>query len=134
MNAALTIPHFGYADEIEINALDEFRDSLKVLAAQRDVKVTYLPIMIKAASLALRYFPILNASVSDCEGFVTMHAHHHISVAMDTPKGLLVPNVKNVHVRLFYVPFVVHLSIRPLAIYKYIYAYVYCLSRMSVFV
>ncbi|KAF0698332.1 Aste57867_11052 [Aphanomyces stellatus] len=96
MNAALKVPHFGYADEIEMDALDELRQRLKVVAAERGVKVTYLPLMIKAASLALKYHPILNASVSDCEGFITMHAHHNISVAMDTPKGLLVPNVKNV--------------------------------------
>ncbi|OQR87794.1 lipoamide acyltransferase component of branched-chain alpha-keto acid dehydrogenase complex [Achlya hypogyna] len=96
MNAALKVPHFGYADEIEMNALDGLRTTLKPLAAARGVKVTYLPLMIKAASLALKYYPILNASVSDDEAHITMHAHHNISVAMDTPKGLLVPNVKNV--------------------------------------
>ncbi|OQR94094.1 lipoamide acyltransferase component of branched-chain alpha-keto acid dehydrogenase complex, partial [Thraustotheca clavata] len=96
MNAALKVPHFGYADEIEMNALDELRNTLKPLASERGVKVTYLPLMVKAASLALKYYPILNASVSDDESSITMHAHHNISVAMDTPKGLLVPNIKNV--------------------------------------
>ncbi|CAK4635353.1 unnamed protein product [Aphanomyces euteiches] len=96
MNAALKVPHFGYADEIEMDALDELRKQLKVVAAERGVKVTYLPLMIKAASLSLKYYPILNSSVSEDEGFITMHAHHNISVAMDTPKGLLVPNIKNV--------------------------------------
>ncbi|KDO30997.1 hypothetical protein SPRG_04185 [Saprolegnia parasitica CBS 223.65] len=96
MNAALKVPHFGYADEIEMNALDELRTTLKPIAAARGVKVTYLPLMIKAASLALKYYPVLNASVSEDESSITMHAQHNISVAMDTPKGLLVPNVKNV--------------------------------------
>ncbi|RHY01315.1 hypothetical protein DYB25_002066 [Aphanomyces astaci] len=96
MNASLTVPHFGYADEIEMDALDELRQRLKVVASERGIKVTYLPLMIKAASLALKYYPVLNASVSDCEGFITLHAQHNISVAMDTPKGLLVPNIKNV--------------------------------------
>ncbi|ETV97748.1 hypothetical protein H310_09113 [Aphanomyces invadans] len=96
MNAALKVPHFGYADEIEMDALDELRQRLKVVAAERGIKITYLPLMIKAASLALKYYPVLNSSVSECEGFITLHAHHNISVAMDTPKGLLVPNIKNV--------------------------------------
>ncbi|RQM26647.1 hypothetical protein B5M09_010827 [Aphanomyces astaci] len=96
MNASLKVPHFGYADEIEMDALDELRQRLKVVASERGIKVTYLPLMIKAASLALKYYPVLNASVSDCEGFITLHAQHNISVAMDTPKGLLVPNIKNV--------------------------------------
>ncbi|KAG9415968.1 hypothetical protein AC1031_000357 [Aphanomyces cochlioides] len=100
MNAALKVPHFGYADEIEMDALDELRKQLKVVAAERGVKVTYLPLMIKAASLSLKYYPILNSSVSEDEGFITMHAHHNISVAMDTPKGLLVPNIKNVEVKM----------------------------------
>ncbi|RHY31364.1 hypothetical protein DYB32_007932 [Aphanomyces invadans] len=69
---------------------------VNLVAAERGIKITYLPLMIKAASLALKYYPVLNSSVSECEGFITLHAHHNISVAMDTPKGLLVPNIKNV--------------------------------------
>jgi len=96
MTAALCVPHFGYADEIEMDALDVLRKQLKPLADERGVKITYLPLLIKAASLSLKYYPILNATLTESEASLTMHAQHNISVAMDTPTGLIVPNVKNV--------------------------------------
>lgn len=52
----------------------------------------------QAASLALKQYPTLNATVSGDETTITMIAAHNISVAMDTPAGLIVPNVKNVQV------------------------------------
>ncbi|TMW56351.1 hypothetical protein Poli38472_006361 [Pythium oligandrum] len=96
MNAALKVPHFGYADEIEMDAVYKLREDLKPLALERGVKLSFMPFIIKAASLALKYHPSLNASVSADETTVTMHAAHNISVAMDTPTGLIVPNIKNV--------------------------------------
>ena len=55
-----------------------------------------MPLILKAASLALGDFPILNSSVSADETEITYHGSHNIGVAMDTPGGLLVPNIKNV--------------------------------------
>ncbi|GLE10037.1 hypothetical protein PINS_up022011 [Pythium insidiosum] len=96
MNAALRIPHFGYADEIEVDSLYELRDKLKPVAEARGIKLSFMPFIIKAASLALKHHPSLNATVSEDETHVTMLAAHNISVAMDTPTGLIVPNIKNV--------------------------------------
>ncbi|KAJ0407990.1 hypothetical protein P43SY_000194 [Pythium insidiosum] len=99
MNAALRIPHFGYADEIEVDALYELRDKLKPVAEARGIKLSFMPFIIKAASLALKHHPSLNATVSEDETQVTMLAAHNISVAMDTPTGLIVPNIKNVQTK-----------------------------------
>lgn len=96
MNAALQVPHFGYADEVEMDALYQLRLDLKPLAEQRGLKLSFMPFIIKAASLALKQYPNLNATVSSDEMSVTYVAAHNISVAMDTPVGLLVPNVKDV--------------------------------------
>ncbi|KAF1334841.1 Lipoamide acyltransferase component of branched-chain alpha-keto acid dehydrogenase complex, partial [Globisporangium splendens] len=96
MNAALQIPHFGYADEIQMDALYQLRNDLKPLAEQRGIKLSFMPFIIKAASLALKRYPSLNATVSADETSVTYVAAHNISVAMDTPAGLIVPNVKDV--------------------------------------
>ena len=51
---------------------------------------------MQAASLALAQHPVLNASVNEEATELTYHAAHNICVAMDTPQGLLVPNIKNV--------------------------------------
>ncbi|TDH65785.1 hypothetical protein CCR75_005123 [Bremia lactucae] len=96
MNAALQIPHFGYSDEIQMDALYELRKKMAPLAETRGVKLSFMPFILKAASLALKHYPILNAVVSECETTITLVAAHNISVAMDTPTGLIVPNVKNV--------------------------------------
>uniref|UniRef100_A0AAV1V5B3 Dihydrolipoamide acetyltransferase component of pyruvate dehydrogenase complex n=1 Tax=Peronospora matthiolae TaxID=2874970 RepID=A0AAV1V5B3_9STRA len=99
MNAALRIPHFGYGDEVQMDALYELRKELNPLAELRGVKLSFMPFIIKAASLALKQYPILNSSVNESETELTLIASHNISVAMDTPTGLIVPNVKNVQMK-----------------------------------
>lgn len=59
-------------------------------------KFTLMPFKIKAASLALSEFPILNSSVAADGTSYTVKGSHNIGLAMDTPTGLLVPNVKDV--------------------------------------
>lgn len=57
-----------------------------------------MPVLIKAVSLALTHHPILNSTVDpDCTA-ITYRADHNVGVAMDTPMGLIVPNVKRVQV------------------------------------
>ncbi|MFT7808851.1 lipoamide acyltransferase component of branched-chain alpha-keto acid dehydrogenase complex, mitochondrial [Arapaima gigas] len=98
MTAALKIPHFGYFDEVDMTKLVQLRSELKELAESRGVKLSYMPFFIKAASLGLLQFPILNASVDEGCQNITYKAAHNIGLAMDTTQGLLVPNVKNVQV------------------------------------
>uniref|UniRef100_H3CGJ9 Dihydrolipoamide acetyltransferase component of pyruvate dehydrogenase complex n=1 Tax=Tetraodon nigroviridis TaxID=99883 RepID=H3CGJ9_TETNG len=96
MTAALKIPHFGYCDEVDLSRLVALRRDLKGAAEARGVKLSYMPFFMKAASLGLLHFPILNACVDqDCQN-ITYKASHNIGVAMDSAQGLLVPNVKNV--------------------------------------
>ncbi|XP_076440666.1 lipoamide acyltransferase component of branched-chain alpha-keto acid dehydrogenase complex, mitochondrial-like [Babylonia areolata] len=96
MTAALNIPAFGYYDDVDLTQLVNIRDKLKSIAEQRGIRFSYMPVFLKAASLALHQYPLLNSSVDEkCEN-ITYKASHNIGVAMDTPDGLLVPNVKNV--------------------------------------
>ncbi|KAK2835108.1 hypothetical protein Q5P01_015592 [Channa striata] len=96
MTAALKIPHFGYCDEVDLSRLVAVRAELRSAAEARGVKLSYMPFFIKAASLGLLQFPILNASVDEGCQNITYKASHNIGLAMDTSQGLLVPNVKNV--------------------------------------
>uniref|UniRef100_A0A3P8S0J9 Dihydrolipoamide acetyltransferase component of pyruvate dehydrogenase complex n=1 Tax=Amphiprion percula TaxID=161767 RepID=A0A3P8S0J9_AMPPE len=96
MTAALKIPHFGYCDEVDLSRLVSLRSELKSVSESRGVRLSYMPFFIKAASLGLLHFPILNASVDEGCQNITYKASHNIGLAMDTSQGLLVPNVKNV--------------------------------------
>jgi 2-oxoisovalerate dehydrogenase E2 component (dihydrolipoyl transacylase) len=54
--------------------------------------LSYLPFCLKAASLAMKDYPVINASFKDGDNpSVLYHADHNIGVAMDTPRGLVVP-------------------------------------------
>ncbi|KAL8178268.1 UNVERIFIED_CONTAM: hypothetical protein K2H54_039108 [Gekko kuhli] len=99
MTIALKIPHFGYCDEVDLTQLIKLREELKSVADARGVKLSYMPFFIKAASLGLLHYPILNASVDENCQNITYKASHNIGVAMDTGQGLVVPNVKNVQIR-----------------------------------
>lgn len=79
-----------------MDALIQLREQLKPAAEAQGLRLSYLPIIVKATSLALSKFPILNSSLSSDETELIYHADHNIGVAMDTPRGLLVPNVKAV--------------------------------------
>lgn len=113
MTRSLSIPHFLYADEVEFNELSALRSRLnKVLSAPSDApvaslfegvtKLSYLPFIIKAVSIALQQYPILNARVEvsaadpAAKPALIYRSQHNIGVAMDTPAGLLVPVIKNV--------------------------------------
>jgi 2-oxoisovalerate dehydrogenase E2 component (dihydrolipoyl transacylase) len=96
MNAANAIPHFGLCDDVRVDELVELRKQMKPYADQYQVKLTFMPFIIKAISLALRQYPILNSTLSADETQIIYKAAHNIGVAMDTPEGLLVPIIKNV--------------------------------------
>jgi len=96
MTQALTVPHFGYCDEIDMTALVKLLPSLKRTADHFGVKLSYMPFIIKAASMALTQFPVLNSSVDAACANITYKAAHNIGIAMDTPAGLVVPTVKRV--------------------------------------
>ncbi|KAJ2655641.1 hypothetical protein IWW48_005439 [Coemansia sp. RSA 1200] len=108
MTESLGIPHFRFKDEIELDALMKARRCIndyysKTGSADSEAaKMSFMPFFMKAASLALAKYPILNAKVvSDdkSQPKLLYRAAHNIGVAMDTPGGLIVPNVKNVQTK-----------------------------------
>ena len=97
MTQANSIPAFGASEEIEITKLMQARQDLRkvVEARKKGVKLSFMPFFLKAASLALIEFPELNAHTNaDCTQLL-VKGSHNIGFAMDTPKGLIVPNVKD---------------------------------------
>ena len=98
MTKSLNIPHLLYTDELKVNDIASIRKKL-VNDAKDPKKVTFLPFVVKAVSLALNEFPLLNARVDTSDPAkpkLVMRAKHNIGIAMDTPNGLIVPNIKDV--------------------------------------
>lgn len=90
------IPHFAYSDEIDMTQLMQFRNQLQAVAKENGVpKLTFMPFCIKAASVALSKYPIVNSSLDLANESLVYKGAHNISVAIDTPQGLVVPNIKN---------------------------------------
>jgi 2-oxoisovalerate dehydrogenase E2 component (dihydrolipoyl transacylase) len=95
MTQSLTIPHLGLSDEIDMTRLVVARESLKPLANIRGVRLTYMPFIIKAASLAMKSYPLINSKLNPNGSEVTLLAAHNVAIAVDTPSGLVVPNIKH---------------------------------------
>jgi 2-oxoisovalerate dehydrogenase E2 component (dihydrolipoyl transacylase) len=99
MTAAGQVPHLTFCEEIIMDNLMQVRADLKAIAKSKNIKLSYMPLIIKATALALREFPLLNATVnSDCTE-VTHHGAVNMGVAMDTPKGLVVPVIRSANVK-----------------------------------
>ncbi|KAI8820369.1 2-oxoacid dehydrogenases acyltransferase-domain-containing protein [Fimicolochytrium jonesii] len=106
MTKSLEIPHFGFSEEIILNAASKHREDINHYLKNNNneeypfKKISYMPIFMKALSMALVEFPILNARLINADQVSTAQlqyrAAHNIGIAMDTPQGLIVPNVKNV--------------------------------------
>ncbi len=91
-----TIPHFTYAEEFDVTDLIELRLKLKAMYGSDELRITMMPLFIKALSLAIKEFPIVNSRVNDEFTELTYLAEHNIGMAVDGKTGLLVPNIKNV--------------------------------------
>ncbi|MDD4864384.1 MAG: dihydrolipoyllysine-residue acetyltransferase [Alishewanella agri] len=89
-----SIPHFTYCEEIDLTDLIALRLQLKDQYAKQGVKLTMMPFFMKALSLAINEFPVMNSQPNaDCTE-LTYFSAHNIGVAVDSKIGLLVPNVK----------------------------------------
>ncbi|MDP2534860.1 2-oxo acid dehydrogenase subunit E2 [Alteromonas stellipolaris] len=91
-----TIPHFTVSDEIRMDKLIALRQTLKPMFEAKDVKLSFMPFFVKALSLALKAFPIINSQLNEDGTELTYFNHHNIGFAVDAKIGLLVPNIKGV--------------------------------------
>ena len=91
----LNVPHVTQFDDADITDLETFRKSLKTEGEKRGVKVTPVAFLIKAAAAALAANPEFNRSLAgDGENYVQKH-YINIGMAVDTPRGLVVPVIKD---------------------------------------
>jgi len=86
--------HVMHSDLIDITHLYEIREKEKVKAAKKNIKLTYLPFIIKAVIDSLKEHPYLNATLDDSNNEIILKKYYNIGVAVDTEDGLLVPVIK----------------------------------------
>lgn len=87
------IPHVTNFDDADITELDLIRKSSA--ADYGDVKLTMMPFVIKACGLALRHHPEINASLDLDSNQIIYKEYVNIGVAVDTPRGLVVPVMRD---------------------------------------
>lgn len=94
-----TIPHVTQQDKADITKLEEARKRFAKRAEDAGGKLTLTAILIKVIASALKVYPQFNASLDLASEEIVFKKYINIGVAVDTPKGLLVPVVKNVDQR-----------------------------------
>ena len=90
-----TIPHLTNFDDADVTELEHLRKGSTQEYAKSNVKLTALGFVIKAVSLSLRQHPAVNASIDMEKGELVYKDYVNIGLAVDTPRGLVVPVLRN---------------------------------------
>jgi pyruvate dehydrogenase E2 component (dihydrolipoamide acetyltransferase) len=96
VKSASTIPHVTNFDDADITDLERMRKTIPPAYLGPTIKLTAMPFVIKAVALALRQHPVLNASLDEQKQEVVYKQYVNLGVAVDTPRGLVVPVLRNV--------------------------------------
>ena len=93
----LNVPHVTHFDDADITELEEFRQSLKREGEKRGIRVTPVAFLIKAIGASLQANPEFNRSLAaDGDSYIQKH-YINVGMAVDTPRGLVVPVIKDVN-------------------------------------
>ncbi len=93
--AKQTAAHFTFVEECHVDRLVELRERMKPLAAERGVKLTFLPFIVKATVAALKRHPMLNAALDEEAQQLVLRRAYHVGIATATEAGLMVPVVRD---------------------------------------
>lgn len=88
-------PHYSYVEEVDATSLVQLRNEAETLAEEKQVKITYLPFIIKAVVAGLKKYPLMNSVLDEERQEIVMKKQYHIGVAVATDQGLVVPVVKD---------------------------------------
>jgi len=88
-------PHVTSFDEVEVSKLMAHRKKYKQYAADKGIKLTFLPYIVKALVTVLREYPEFNASIDDTTDEIVYKHYFNIGIATNTDHGLYVPVIKN---------------------------------------
>ncbi len=90
-----TCPRVTNFDDADVTELERIRVSSKADYAERGVRLSSMPFVIKSVAMALRNNPVMNASVDIDNGMIVYKDYVNIGIAVDTDRGLVVPVLRN---------------------------------------
>ena len=85
-----TATHFTYVDDVDVTELVSLRRSAKDKVAERGVKLTYLPFIMKAVIRGLQKWPSINSSLDETTQEIVYKKYYHLGLATQGPQGLVV--------------------------------------------
>lgn len=94
--ANLNVPQVTQFDEADITELEAFRVQQNELYSREGIRFSIVPFVVKALARCLHDYPNFNSSLNSQGTGLVVKKYVHIGVAVDTPKGLLVPVLQNV--------------------------------------
>ena len=96
VKSAGTIPHVTNFDDADVTELDHIRKTVPPAFLGPEVRLTAMPFVAKAVAVALRQHPVLNATLDEDQEEIVYKQYVNLGVAVDTPRGLVVPVIRNV--------------------------------------
>jgi pyruvate dehydrogenase E2 component (dihydrolipoamide acetyltransferase) len=90
----VTIPHVTHFDEADVTELENFRKQMNSEIGKDEPRFSPLVFIIKAVVATLKEYPLFNSSLDQETGTLIFKHFYNIGIAVDTPKGLVVPVVK----------------------------------------
>lgn len=98
----LRVPHVTQFDEADITELEVFRKDRKAEAEARGLKLTFLSFLLATVAKTLQEFPRFNSSLSTDGSVIVLKQYINIGIAVETPKGLVVPVLRAVNQKRLY--------------------------------
>ncbi|WP_182524962.1 dihydrolipoamide acetyltransferase family protein [Nocardioides dongkuii] len=95
VQSAFTIPHVTEWITVDVTRTMELVERLRARRELRDLKVTPLLVLARAVMLAMRRTPEINSFWDDAAGEVVLKHYVNLGIAAATPRGLVVPNIKD---------------------------------------
>jgi pyruvate dehydrogenase E2 component (dihydrolipoamide acetyltransferase) len=96
--SAHTAAHVTHVDEADVTELVLLRNGLNSRTSEegKNVKLTFLPFIVRALVSALKEFPYVNSMIDDQKQEIALKKYYNIGIATDTDQGLVVPVIRNV--------------------------------------
>lgn len=89
------VPHVTHHEGVDITDLERLREEVNSEAIMPEKRLSLTPFLVKAVVAVLKEFPFFNARLDEERQEIVVHEAFHVGVAVDSPRGLVVPVLKN---------------------------------------